>query len=92
MLDGPLRSNEESVTTKEHLSRHDREIAEIRAILKRTAEQHQREAAELWALLGKLATGTEAALRDLAAAQKRTEASLKALIDSRRTTNGHKKR
>jgi len=109
------------------LSRHNREIAEIRAVQKRTedniakltmrteesirklATAHARETAEIWVLMGKLVRGTEAAqqatveirdiirdlateVRGLAVAQKRTEASLQSLIDSRRAANGHKKR
>jgi hypothetical protein len=87
---------EETVTTKEHLSKHDREIADIRGILKQQAEQHAREATETWALLGKLAKGTEAAQREsreLWAAVRATQTTLKAFIESvRRGTNGHKKR
>jgi hypothetical protein len=66
------------LTTKEHLSKHDREIAEIRAAQKRTetnidklaahvdqmAATHAREAAEMWILMGKLAKGTEAAQQE----------------------------
>jgi hypothetical protein len=65
------------MTTKEHLSKHDREIAEIRAIQRTTNEY-----------LGKLAR----AMVELSAAQKETQASLKAYLDSRRVTNGHSKR
>jgi hypothetical protein len=97
------------MTTKEHLSRHDREIAEIRAIQKRTEESiaklasaHAKEKAEIWELMGKLAKGTQAAqdesreirdqIRELTAAQKRTEATLRAFIASLRGANGHRKR
>ena len=62
------------MTAREHLSRHqrhDREIAEIRAIQKRTDESiaklasaHSKEAAEIWLLMGKLAKGTEAAQKE----------------------------
>jgi len=66
------------MTAREHLSRHDREIAEIRAIQKRTQEStdrlaarteelasvHAKEAAEIWMLMGKLAKGTEAAQKE----------------------------
>lgn len=111
---------QEIMTSKEHLSRHDREIADIRAIQKRTEENiaklairteesiaklasaHAKEAAELWVLMGKLAKGTEAAqdetreirdeIRELTAAQKRTEATLRAFIASLRGANGHRKR
>jgi hypothetical protein len=108
------------MTAKEHLSRHDREIAEIRAIQKQTEENigklvvgteesiarlasaHAKETAEIWVLLGKLARGTEASqdetrelrdgIRELTAAQKRTEAALRAFIASLRGANGHRKR
>jgi hypothetical protein len=76
---------EPAMTTKEHLTKHDKEIAEI------------------WALLGKMAKGMldfqagmrefHAGMRELRAAQKRTDASLKAFIDSmRRGGNGNGKR
>jgi Xaa-Pro aminopeptidase len=65
------------VTAKEHLSKHDREIAAIRKLI----------------LTGmKMLNSNQRQIRELIAAQKRTEASLKALIDSRRATNGHTKR
>lgn len=115
------------MTTKEHLSKHDREIAEIRAIQKRTDESiakmvahtdesitkmasaNAREKAEIWILMGKLAKGTEAAqqetrvirreirdlnaaIQNLAVAQKRTEAALRAFAESLRGGNGHRKR
>jgi hypothetical protein len=67
------------------LSKHDREIADIRGILKQQAEQHALEATEMWALLGKLAKGTEAPQREsreLWAAVRATQATLKALIES----------
>ena len=110
------------MTTKEHLARHerhDREIAEIRAIQKRNeesigrltvrteeiAEQEaatSKEKAEIWVLMGKLARGTEAAqeeireirgeIRELTAAQKRTDAALRSFIASLRGANGHRKR
>jgi hypothetical protein len=66
------------MTTKEHLTKHDQEIAEI------------------WALLGKMAKGMLAfqeGMRELQASQKRTDATLKAFIDSmRRGGNGNGKR
>lgn len=104
------------ITTKEHLSRHDREIAEIRAIQKRNeqiietlgkrtdgmASANAKEKAEIWELMGKLAKGTQAAqdetrvirneIRELTAAQKRTEATLRTFIESLRGGNGHRKR
>ena len=66
------------MTAREHLSRHDREIAEICAIQKRTQESvdrlaarteelasaHAKEAAETWMLMGKLAKGSEAAHKE----------------------------
>jgi len=66
------------MTAREQLSRHDREIAEIRAIQKRTQESvdrlaarteelasaHAKEAAETWMLMGKLAKGSEAAHKE----------------------------
>ena len=104
------------MTAKEHLCRHDREIAEIRAIQKRNeqiienlgkrtdemASANANEKAEIWVLMGKLAKGTQEArdetriirkeIRELAAAQKRTEAELRSFIASLRGTNGHRKR
>lgn len=122
------------MNTKEHLARHerhDREIAEIRAIQKRNEESiaqftvctresigqltarteesiadlaavHAKEKAEIWVLMGKLARGTEAAqdeireirngIRELTAAQKRTDAVLRSFIASLRGSNGHRKR
>jgi hypothetical protein len=91
-----LLPKKQTVTTKEHLSKHDREIADIRGILKQQAEQHAREATEMWTLLGKLAKGTEAAQREsreLWAAVRATQATLKAFIESmRRGANGNRKR
>jgi hypothetical protein len=65
------------VTTKEHLTKHDREIAEIRENNRQTSD-----------LLRRLAR----AMLELNAAQKRTDAALKAYLESRRGTNGHTKR
>jgi hypothetical protein len=73
------------MTTKEHLEKHDRQIASIRELILQgmrmvvEARKDQREMRK--------------DLRELAAAQKRTEASLKAFIDSMRGGgNGHTKR
>ena len=64
-------------TTKERLDKHDREIRAIRALL------HQGM---------RMLTRTDAALERLTAAQERTDASLKAFIDSlKRGGNGHTK-
>ena len=69
------------MTAREHVSRHqrhDREIAEIRAIQKQNEENirkldktidklasaHSKETAEIWVLMGKLAKGTEAAQKE----------------------------
>jgi hypothetical protein len=65
------------VTTKEHLSKHDREIAKILELMGRFAR-------------GMIQLQTE--MRELAAAHKQTEAALKAYFESRRATNGHTKR
>jgi Spy/CpxP family protein refolding chaperone len=67
--------------TKEHLEKHDRQIAAIRELIHqgmRLVVDNMRE--------------TRKDIRELRAAQKRTEASLKALIDSMRGAgNGHAK-
>jgi hypothetical protein len=65
------------VTTKEHLSKHGREIAKILELMGRFAR-------------GMLQLQSE--VREVAALQKRTEAALKAYLESRRATNGHTKR
>jgi hypothetical protein len=65
------------VTTREHLSKHDREIAKILEIMGRFAK-------------GMLQLHSD--LRELAAAQKRTDAALKAYLESRRATNAYTKR
>ena len=130
------------MTTKEYLSKHDREIAEIRAIQKHTDETiekltsaYARDKDEIWDLLQMLVKGTAAAqeatrdlradltrmetgmvelqsglrvvresmreqsrrtweaIQELATAQKATQATLKAFIESlRRGSNGHRKR
>jgi hypothetical protein len=66
------------MTTKEHLEKHDRQIAAIRDLL----QQGMR-----------LLVESRKDIRALAAAQKRTDASLRAFIDSMRGGgNGHTKR
>jgi hypothetical protein len=69
------------MTPREHLMKHDREIAEIRALIKLNTEH----IGKLSEHMGKLAR----AMRELAAAQKRTEAALAGFISR---TNGHSKR
>jgi hypothetical protein len=65
------------VTTKQHLEKHDKQIAAIRDLV----QQGMR-----------LVLETRKDIRSLAAAQQRTEASLKALIDGLRGSgNGHAK-
>jgi len=67
------------MTTKEHLQKHDRQIAAIRNLV----EQGMR-----------LLVETRKDIRALAAAQRRTEASLQELINTLRRVggNGHAKR
>lgn len=69
------------MTTKEHLEKHDRQIAAIRDLIQqgmRLVVDNIRE--------------TRKDIRELRAAQKRTEASLKAFIDTMRGVgNGHAK-
>jgi septal ring factor EnvC (AmiA/AmiB activator) len=62
---------------KEHLSKYDREIAAIRALLKAGMS---------------LLNRNQQQISQLIAAQKRTEAALKAFIESREASNGHSKR
>ena len=64
------------MTTKEHLSLHDRQIATIRALIKEGMQ---------------LVVETRKDMRTILAMQKRTEEALKQMVDSRRTTNGHTK-
>ncbi|MGO9258045.1 MAG: hypothetical protein ACLQU1_17290 [Bryobacteraceae bacterium] len=65
------------MTTKEHLERHDRQIAAIRDLV----QQGMR-----------LVLETRKDIRSLTAAQKRTDASLRAFIDGMRGGgNGHAK-
>ena len=73
------------MTTKEHLTKHDREIAAIRVLIKAGMQMIVATREDIRA--------TRKDLRDLAASQKRTDASLKALIDQMRRSggNGHAK-
>ena len=74
------------MTAKEHLSKHDREIAAIRKLIllgMKLLNQQQQEGI-------KFRREFREELRALAAAQKRTDAALRGLIESR--TNGHTKR
>ena len=77
------------MTTKERLTKHDREIAahdkQIRVIRDLVKEGIK--------LVVKSRQDTRREIRELTAAQKRTDASLKALIDQLRRTggNGHAK-
>ena len=64
------------MTTKEHLSLHDRQIATIRALI----EQGMR-----------LVVETRKDMRTILAMQKNNEAAIKQMVDSRRVTNGHTK-
>ena len=94
------------MTTKEHLSKHDREIAEMWELMGKLAKgalAAQDELSEIredrrkaWAAIRETQVAireTQAAIRELSAAQKRTEASLRAFIDSlRQAGNGHTKR
>lgn len=70
------------MTTKERLDRHDKQIAAIRDLVK-----------EGMRLVIQTRQDTRREIKDLIAAQKRTDASLKALIDSLRVSgaNGHAK-
>jgi hypothetical protein len=74
-----LRANlaTRGMTTKEHLSKHDREIAAIRVLLKTGIS---------------LLNRNQQQISQLIAAQTRTEAALKAFIESRQASNGHSKR
>jgi hypothetical protein len=72
------------MTAKEHLSKHDREIAAIRKLIlvgmkmiNRNQEQINRNQQQIGQLI---------------AAQKRTEAALKAFIESQQASNGHSRR
>ena len=79
----------EEMTTKQRLDQHDREIAAIRTLLKQGMKmlvEYQRENREEHSQIRK-------ELRELAAQQKKTEASLQTFMDGlRRGANGHAKR
>ena len=72
------------MTTKEHLSLHDRQIAAMRALL--------REGIPMVAEIRRLTIETRRDLRATAALQKRNEEAINRLVDSRAATNGHAKR
>jgi Spy/CpxP family protein refolding chaperone len=73
------------MTVAERLDRHDKQIASIRDLV--------REGMRMVVETRRLALETRKDLRELAAAQKRTDASLRALIDSLRGGgNGHANR
>ena len=73
------------MTVTERLDKHDKQIASIRDLVK--------EGIKMVVETRRLALDTRKDLRELAAAQKRTEESLHALIDSMRGGgNGHTKR
>jgi hypothetical protein len=73
------------MTVAERLDRHDKQIASIRDLVK--------EGMRMVVETRRLALETRKDLRELAAAQKRTDESLRALIDILRGGgNGHTKR
>jgi hypothetical protein len=73
------------MTVAERLDQHDKQIAAIRDLVK--------EGIKMVVETRRLALDTRKDLRELAAAQKRTDESLRALIDSLRGGgNGHTKR
>jgi hypothetical protein len=73
------------MTVTERLDKHDRQVASIRDLVK--------EGIKMIVETRRLALETRRDLRELAAAQKRTDASLHALIDSLHGGgNGHTKR
>jgi hypothetical protein len=80
------------MTTKEHLTKHDREIAAIRTLIK-TGMKMIVKIEEMQKWTREDIRETRKDLRELAAAQKQTDASLKALIDQLRRSggNGHSK-
>lgn len=74
-------------TLKERVDKHDREIGAIRKLIMqgmRLLTNHERESRQEHAQIRK-------ELKELAAAQKRTEASLQRFIDSMYRGNGHAK-
>ena len=73
------------MTVTERLDKHDKQIASIRDLMK--------EGIKMVLETRRLALETRRDLRELAAAQKRTDSSLRAFIDSMRGGgNGHTKR
>jgi len=73
------------MTVTERLDKHDKQIASMRDLVK--------EGIKMVVETRRLALETRRDLRELAAAQKRTDASLRALIDSLHGGgNGHTKR
>jgi len=73
------------VTVTERLDKHDKQIASIRDLVK--------EGIKMVLETRRLALETRRDLRELAVAQKRTDSSLRAFIDSMRGGgNGHTKR
>jgi hypothetical protein len=84
------------LTTQEHLSKHDRELDAIRKLMKHGMRmlvrlEDQFGAHQTAVHQEQLAFRKE--MRELAAAQKRTDAALKAFIESlKRGGNGHSKR
>lgn len=75
-------------TVTAHLSRHDREIAAIRKLLLTGMKMLERYREETQ----KYAIESRKEMKELREAQKRTEASLKAFIDTMRGVgNGHAK-
>lgn len=72
-----------AMTAKQHLAIHDREIAAMRALL--------REGIPMVAEIRRLTLETRRDLRAVAAMQKRIDAAIDRMVDSRATTNGHTK-
>jgi hypothetical protein len=71
------------MTAKEHLAVHDKQIAAMRALL--------REGISMVVEIRQLTLETRRDLRAVAAMQKRNEAAINRLVDSRGATNGHTK-
>ena len=72
-----------AMTAKEHLAVHDKQIAAMRALL--------REGISMVVEIRQLTLETRRDLRAVAAMQKRNEAAINRLVDSRGATNGHTK-
>jgi len=64
------------VTAKERLDQHDRQIAAIRTLVKEGIELVRQNAVQI---------------KQLAAAQRKTDASLRAFLDGMKRGNGHTK-